>query len=215
MLRLGVILFLASAAAGCNETSFKAGDELSLAYAAEYQARDGGGLFFEHDTEAGDDPTALFDAPNFVPAFGSQPALSELLGYPLIDCSDRNHRCLQIVLHAVLAIPRQGIASDASFEFAGAKFDVVCDDASCRSALIRSECAFWERTQDGEPVRCMRNDAGDVSDGHAVTYLFERDRGVVLIHASTACKSPLSPSICADENTLVLQTGVGLLGPAS
>ncbi len=215
MLRLGVLLFLASAAAGCNEPSFKAGDELSLAYAAEYQARDGRGLFFEHDTEAGDDPTALFEVPNFVPASGSHPALSELLGYPLIDCSNRSYRCVQIGLHAVLAIPRQGFATDASFEFAGAKFDVVCDDASCRSALITSECAFWEWTQEGEPVRCMRNGAGDVSEGHAVTYLFERDRGIVLMHANTACQPPLSQSVCADENTLVLQNGIGLLGPAS
>ncbi len=215
MRRLGTIIVLALTAAGCDQTTFEPGAELPLAYAAEYRSFVGGGLFFQHDVEAEDDPTALFEIPNLVPASGDQPALSELLGYPLTDCSDRDYRCIQIGLHAVLAVPRQGVASDAAFEFAGAQFHVTCDDTTCKSALIRSECAFWERTEEGEPLQCVGKEAGNVSAGRAVTYLFERDRGVVVFEANAACKPPFSLSTCADEDALVLQNGIGLLGPES
>jgi hypothetical protein len=218
MKRLATWVTLAAAAlvgAACDRPH-NPGTELEIAYRAQYGGADGTKLMFENDAETAGGPRAVYNIPGFIPASDGFPDMSEMLGYPLVDCSNSEVRCIQIGLHAVMAVPRRDMALGQSFNAAGATLSVVgCSDATCSRAFITTRCARWEMMdKDGMSFRCLHGDTGGAADADELSFVYDHHRGIVLLRVEGDCPPPFVAPECS-EGAFVIESQSGLLARLS
>lgn len=200
MRALVAVIMSALAIAGCGND---ANIELGRAVEAKYANGPEGEVTFERKSH-GYVGTSWWNP--------SDPSmLGEGLGWPLHECSDAGHRCLQWALD-VFAVPRGNISLHQEYEIAGARLRVLaCADASCSLAIIRSDCPHYVYSEENFAA-CRREKAKDTDEGKATEFLYDRQRGVVLFGEDIACPSSFGAADCTVTKGFTLTSKVGLLG---
>jgi hypothetical protein len=138
--------------------------------------------------------------------------LLELVGQPVVDCSDAAYRCMRSWTHT-LAIPRAGLKLHASYQKDHVTFVVEdClrkDGDTCSVAVISGRCVVVNR--DGS---CAPEKAGNVSVSkfeNVDYFIYNQDFGITALGSTDRLRAAADERL-AIASQLVLTSDFGILG---